>query len=364
MRRLFLKDAAAGDLVDDVFVITGRQLSATATGKFFIKAFLSDRTGQIAARMWNATRDIFNALPEAGFIKVRGRVENYQNNLQFIIDQCFAPKEGEYDVADLIPHTTHDIGLMFGQITELCQSVQNRHLNALLQAYLDDEKLMEDLRRSPAAMTFHHAYLGGLLEHTLNSMKVADAVVKFYPGLNRDLLLTGIFLHDLAKTWELRYECAFDYSDGGRLIGHVVKGAMWIERKAIEAEKALGEPIPQPLIDVLQHILLSHHGETSLDFGSARTPCTPEAFAVHMIENMDAKMMMALSYCRGEGGTTEGNWTEYLKAFNGRLYRPDVAPQDAQAVVEMDEVPMSSDPSIPMKLTLDNPLFEQTPKRK
>lgn len=359
MRRLYLKDCCAGDIVEDVFLISQRQLAATSTGKFFIKAFVSDRTAQLTARMWNASREMFNAMPEAGFLKVRGRIEIYQNNLQLIIEQLWPAPEGSFDIADLVPHTSKDIDEMFARVTELVQSVQNRHLNALMQAYLDDDKLMADFRRSPAAMTFHHAYIGGLLEHTLNAMQVADAVVKFYPGLNRDLVIAGIFVHDLAKTWELSYDCAFDYTDGGRLVGHVVKGAMWVEQKAREAETVLGERIPQSLIDVLQHIVLSHHGETSLDFGSARTPCTPEAFAVHMIENMDAKLMMALSYCRGDAAGAEGRWTEYLKAFGGRLFRPDVAPEDAQVPVE----PEPDDPPSPtLKLEIQNPLFAQPPR--
>lgn len=328
MRKTYLKDSRAGDIVDDVFVITQAQLASTTTGKFYIKAFVADRTTQITARIWNATREMFDALPDPGFIKLRGRIENYQNNLQLIIDQLWAAPAGSFDTADLIPHTTRNIDEMMAQVIELCQSVQNRHLAALLQAYLDDQQLMDNFRRSPAAMSFHHAYIGGLLEHTLSAMRVAEAVVPFYPKLNRDLVLAGIFLHDLAKTWELRYDCAFDYSDGGRLVGHVVKGAIWLEEKAAQAAKLLGEPIPRALIDVLQHIILSHHGQTNLDFGSARNPSTPEAIAVHMIENLDAKMMMSLHYCRDDNASASGNWTEYLKAFDGRLYRPDVAPQD------------------------------------
>ena len=148
-------------------------------------------------------------------------------------------------------------------------------------------------------MNFHHAFVGGLLEHTLNAMEVADAVCKFYPKLNRDLVVAGIFLHDLAKTWELSYENAFSYTDGGQLVGHIVKGAIWVEKKAQDAEKILGEPIPPALINVVQHIILSHHGEP--EFGAARIPSTPEAIAVHVIENLDAKLMPALGMTRGEG---------------------------------------------------------------
>ena len=347
MRRLYLKDCQSGDVLDDVYVINNKQFAAASNGKPYIKALVGDRSCTVAGRMWNATREIFSAMPDGGFIRLRGRVENYQNNLQVIIEQMWAPKEGSYDIADLIPHTTKDIPKMFARLSEILASVQNRHLSALLQAYLDDEKLMNDFRRAPAAMSFHHAFLGGLLEHTLNAIEVADAVCPFYPGLNRDLVVAGIFLHDIAKTWELTYESAFAYSDGGQLIGHIVKSAMWVEEKRQVAEKMLDEPIPQPLIDVIQHIILSHHGET--EFGSPKTPATPEALIVHTLENLDAKLMVALSNCRGEGAAAEGNWTEYLKAFNGKMFRPDVAPADAPA-----EQPTNSK-------VITNPLFESVP---
>jgi 3'-5' exoribonuclease len=268
------------------------------------------------------------------------------------------------------------------------QSIQNRHLAALVQAYLDDEKLMRDFCRAPAAMSFHHAFIGGLLEHTLNAVEVADAMVKFYPGLNRDLVIAGIFLHDIAKTWELCYDCAFGYTDGGQLVGHIVKSAMWVEHKAREAELMLGEKIPQPLIDVLQHIIISHHGVP--EFGAVKPPSTPEALAVHAIENMDAKLTMSLSATRGseKPAGSEGNWTEYMKAFGGRLYRPDVAPGDAGDAPA--DVPADAPEDVsaganrggangggangggangapasiaPPKLVISNPLFEAVPAK-
>lgn len=348
---MYLRDCAPGDVVEDVFVLTGKQLSATSTGKFFIKAFVSDRTAQVTARMWNATRELFNALPESGFVGIRGRVENYQNNLQLIIEEAWPPKDGDFDSADLLPHTTGDIDQMCQGVFDLCGTIANRHLKALLQAYLDDEAMMTHFCKAPAAMSFHHAFIGGLLEHTLNAMRVADATIPFYPGLSRDLVLAGIFLHDIAKTWELTYESAFGYSDGGQLVGHIVKSALWVEEKAKAAEKVLGEPIPRDLIDVIQHIILSHHG--SPEFGAARTPATPEALAVHAIENLDAKLMMALTATRGEPAIgIEGNWTEYMKAFSGRLYRPDVAaaetpPANAQTVNANANAPSANAPTRP-----------------
>ncbi len=363
MRRLYLCDCAAGDVVEDVYVVTGKQFSASSTGKFFIKAFVSDRSSQVTARMWNATRETFSAMPDSGFLKVRGRVENYQNNLQFIIEQMWPAKDGSFEIADLIPHTDKHIPTMCERLTEILGSIQNRHLSALIDAYLEDRKLMDDFCKAPAAMSFHHAFIGGLLEHTLNAVQVADAVVKFYPGLNRDIVIAGIFLHDIAKTWELRYDCAFGYTDGGQLIGHIVKSAMWVEQKRLAAEGLLGEKIPQNLIDVIQHIILSHHGVP--EFGAARIPSTPEAIAVHIIENMDAKLMMALGATRGDLKVgSEGNWTEYLKGFGGRLYRPDVAPADAVVTEAIEEDAHEEAGAPTLKLSITNPLFESEPARR
>jgi 3'-5' exoribonuclease len=329
----FLSHCAPGDMIEDVYVVSGKQLSPTNNNKHFIKAFVSDRSAQVTARMWNATPRDFKALPESGFVFLRAKIENYQNNLQCVIEQFAPAEEGTFDIADLLPQTRKNIPRMYARACEILGSVQNRHLAALLQAYLDDEKLMTDFCRAPAAMSFHHAYVGGLLEHTLNAMEVADVVCGFYPGLNRDMVIAGIFLHDIAKTWELSYDCAFGYTDGGQLVGHIVKSVLWVEEKRTAAEAVLGERIPQALIDVLQHIIISHHDKP--EFGSPKTPATPEAIAVHQIENLDAKLMMSLSATRGEpAAAASGHWTEYMKAFGGRLYRPDVAPAEYPAEEE------------------------------
>jgi len=371
-RRLFLKDCQAGDVVEDVFMMSGKQLGATNQGKPYIKAMVGDRSCTMNARMWNAGKEIFQQLPDSGFVKIRGRVENYQNNHQLIIEQTWSAKAGAFDIADLMPHTDKDIPQMCARLHELCGSIQNRHVAAIVQAYLDDELLMNNFCKAPAAQSFHHAFLGGLLEHTLNGMEVGNCVAPFYPGLNRDLLLAGIFLHDIAKTWELSYDAAFGYTDGGQLLGHIVKSVMWVEDKARKAEESLGEPIPRQLIEVLQHIILSHHDKP--EFGSPKAPATPEAIAVHMIENMDAKLMMALGVCRGERAG-ESNWTEYMKAFSGRLFRPDVAPADP--VVADDDGATDGETAQPMidgapiqrmeggaTLKISNPLFEQSPAKR
>lgn len=354
MRKLYLANAAAGDVVDDVFVITSKQIASSTTGKLYIKAFISDRTSQVTARMWNATREDFNALPDSGFMKIHGRIENYQNNLQLIIENFDIPDEKKFDPADLIPHTDKDIPQMTEKLLAILGGIKNEPLNALMKAYTEDKRLMERFCRAPAAMSFHHAFVGGLLEHTLNSMQVADVICPFYPGLNRELVIAGIFLHDIAKTWELSYDCAFGYTDGGQLVGHIVKSAVWVEHKRRTAEQNSGKPIPQNLVDVLQHIIISHHGIP--EYGAIKTPATPEAIAVHYIENLDAKLNMSLTECRGESTPTDGNWTEYMKAFQSRLYRPDPAPAPESADVQPENPAKPADK--PQKPALNNPAFD------
>lgn len=370
MRRVYLRDCQAGELIEDVFVISQKQLSTTATNKLYIKLFVGDRTTQVTARIWNASRDLFNTLPESGFVRLRGRIENYQGNTQLIVEDLRPVALGDFDMADLVPHTSRDIPQMRAKLIALCSSIRNRALHTLIQAYLDDADLLDRICRAPAAQSFHHAFMGGLLEHTLNSMEVADVLVRFYPGLSRDLVLAGIFLHDIAKTWELSYECSFGYTDAGQLVGHIVKSAIWVEQKALEAEANSGVKIPQQLIDVLQHIIISHHGIP--EYGAVKLPATPEAIAVHFIENLDAKLMMSLNATRGElPAGAEGNWTEYMKAMGTRLYRPDVAPADMEegspttppspqvpaVVSEKGKAPDQTKPPT-MKVAISNPLFE------
>jgi 3'-5' exoribonuclease len=328
MSRKFLKDCEPGDLLEDVFVLSGKQLSTTQTGKHFIKCTIGDRTKQITARMWNASQGIFNAMPDGGFLRVAGRVENYQDNLQFIIDRFWLVEDEarEVVIGDLMPQTKKDVEQMFARMLEIVRGVKNTQLLALVEAYIADATLMEQFKRSPAAMTFHHAFIGGLLEHTLNMLEVAERICPLYPNLNGDLVKVGIFLHDIAKTWELTYRAAFNYSDGGHLIGHVVKSAIWIEHKAQAAGQSLGRPLAPELINALQHIVLSHHGLP--EFGAARLPSSPEAILVHLIDNIDAKMTMSLDATRGEGSAGDGAFTDFQKALGVKLYRPDTAPPD------------------------------------
>jgi 3'-5' exoribonuclease len=220
----------------------------------------------------------------------------------------------------LLPSTTKDIGEMFGRVSELLRSMAHPSMRALAEQYLGDERLMEDFRRAPAAMSVHHAWIGGLLEHTHQMMELADRMLPLYPGLNRDLVLFSLFAHDLGKTVELDWERGFNYTTDGQLIGHVVRGAIWLQIKAAAAARSSSERLPGETLRVLQHILVSHHG--LLEHGAAKVPATPEAVFVAMLDNLDAKTQASLSAAKREfaGG---GEWTDKVWALDTKVYRPD-----------------------------------------
>lgn len=323
--RTYLSDLGPGQRVDDLFIIQHVQLKTNKRGDPYLTMKVADRTRNVTGNWWDRGEAMYRRLPNPGVVRVKAVFEEFNGNPQLKIENILQLRDpSKIDYGELLPKTDKSIVAMFAELSAMLRSFESRTLSALAEAYLNDDELMDRLRRAPAAMTFHHAYLGGLLEHTLNAMRAADTLARLYPGLNRELCVFGVFIHDLAKTWELTYETAFDYSDGGRLVGHIVKSALWLEDKVRDAEAA-GVAVPRDVVDVLQHIILSHHGELALGFGSAVSPATPESLFVHHVENLDAKMTMAMGATRwGEAAEDPSRWTPFMKAFDGRLYKPDV----------------------------------------
>jgi 3'-5' exoribonuclease len=298
-------------------------LGQTKNGKPFIKCLLGDRTGRSPGRMWNASEELFSILPTDGFVAVEGQVQPYQGEMQIIIHQIRAAEPTDADLLELLPCTSHDIEAMYAEVVERMATVEHEALKALVDQYMQDDELMQAFRRAPAAMALHHAYIGGLLEHTLSLLRLADVFCPLYPQLNRDVIMVGVFLHDLAKCVELTWERGFGYSDEGQLVGHIARGVIWLERKAADAA-AMGHKVPEPLLRVLHHIILSHHGRP--EYGAQKIPATPEAIAISQLDNLDAKVHMAIQHGRGESNKAAGaggNFTEKIWALETRLYRPD-----------------------------------------
>lgn len=321
--RRYIKDLNPTERIRGIFSIANAQLGKTRQDKPYLRCIVGDRTGELPARMWSIDEATFRRLPTDGFAYLEGETQPYQGELQLIIHTIEPADPSPEEMKDLLPCTKRDIGAMFQEVTELLGTLKHPAMKALAKAYLEDAYLMDAFRQAPAAKSMHHAYLGGLLEHTLTLMQLANLICPLYPKINRDIVLLGLFLHDLGKTRELIYDRAFGYSDRGELIGHIVEGAVMLHDKAQQVMREQGIRMPAGAVTVLQHIIISHHGVP--EFGAAKIPATPEAILVSQLDNLDAKTTMALAAARPDRPASEfnGNFTEKQWSLDTKLYRPD-----------------------------------------
>jgi len=322
--RRYIRELGPAERFTGAFAIANAQLGATRAGKPYLRCLLADRTGDLPARKWTITEEEFSRLPTDGFVWAEGETQPFQGELQLII-QAIDPIDPTADqLRDLVPCSARPPEEMFAEVQRIMGSLSHPAALALAKTYLDDETLMSLFLQAPAAKALHHAFLGGLCEHTLQLLNLAEAMLPLYPKLNRDIVLLGLFLHDLGKTRELSWEKGFSYTDRGELVGHIVEGAIMLHDKAQQAMRASGVRMPGSFITVLQHIIVSHHGEP--EFGAAKIPATPEAIFVSLLDNLDAKCNMALNAARPDQARSfnlGGNFTEKNWALNTKLYRPD-----------------------------------------
>ncbi len=322
MARRYIEEMGPGERIEDqVFLIASKDLRTTTQGSLYIHVVLADRSGQLLARVWQATEEMYHTLPEGGFVRFKGRTENYKGTLQFIIESMRPVKDEEVELAEFLPRTDQDIDKMWARVVEILNRIEQPDLRRLVDKFLADGELMDRFRTAPAAIALHHSYIGGLLEHTLNLLEMALLVIPRYPKLSPDLVLIGIFLHDIGKTSELNYRTNFSYSDSGHLLGHLVQATLWIEKKCELVEADTGKSFPEQLKWVLQHIILSHHGK--YEFGSPKLPAGPEAIAIHHLDNLDAKVTMYLTEIEKDRDP-QSNWSNYNRILETKVYKADV----------------------------------------
>lgn len=323
--RRYIRDLRPNERFGGAFSLTNAQLGVTRNGDPFLKCLLGDKTGTLPARRWSISEELFRRLPTDGFVYVEGQTQPYQGELQLILETIEPMEPGVDDLRELLPSTSRDVDEMFAEVVALLATLKHPAMKALAKTYLADDMLMDQFRLAPAAKMMHHAWLGGLLEHTLTLLKLADAILPLYPKLSRDLVLMGLFLHDLGKTRELIYDRTFSYSDRGELVGHIVEGAIMLHDKAGQTMRVEGVRFPPHTITVLQHIILSHHGQR--EYGAPKTPATPEAVFVSQLDDLDAKTAITLAAARPDLDRSfdlGGNFTERQWALqNTKLFRPD-----------------------------------------
>ncbi|MFC1762492.1 3'-5' exoribonuclease YhaM family protein [Planctomycetota bacterium] len=316
MSHAFINEITPGQTIDDVYMVKDPILRSTAKGDLYIAMYLCDKTGQVNGRMWQATEATYKSLPQPGLIYVRGRSELYQNNLQVVLNSVRPVDESEANLEDFLAHTDKDVDQLFREVQGFLGQIKQPQLKALMDAFLADEALMEKFRVSPAAVKMHHEYLGGLLEHTHNMMRVALAILPLYPEVQGDLVLAAILLHDMGKVEELSYDMVFAYTDSGQLIGHITKSVLMVHRQA-EILRGQGVAIDEKVVDSLCHIILAHHGQ--YEFGSPKLPAMAEAFMVNYIDNLDAKINQVHSAVEQE--RSDATWTAWQNSLQTRLYR-------------------------------------------
>lgn len=316
MAHVFIKDIQPGQQINDIYLVTQPILRNTTRGDLYIAMFLSDKTGKLNSRMWQATEQIYQQIPPEGYVQIRGKSELYQGAMQIVVNDLQVVDPSRVNPADYMPRTEKDVTQMYKEMVGILATIENEPLRNLVSSFVKDTELMKQFCTAPAAMQMHHNYLGGLLEHTLNMLNVAKALFPLYPKIQKDLVLAAIFLHDIAKTRELSYQVSIGYTDQGQLLGHIVQGCRLISQKADQLAQE-GHPVPPEIVDNLLHIVISHHGLP--EFGAVKVPATPEAFMVHYIDNLDAKMNQTTTLIENDPG--EGNWTSYQKSLETKLYR-------------------------------------------
>ncbi len=292
MKDIYIADLAAyeeGKPFDGFFLVLAKQQRTTKTNKPYLTLLLGDKTGQIEARIWEpGDSRIAKEFDRGDVIKVRGAASRFDDRLQMKVDQLRLALPLEIDRTDLLPSTSFSIDELWGRLQETVASFTNPHLKQLIEAILADPAIAAAYREAPAARQLHHAWLGGLLEHVVSLLGLAERVAAHYPLLDRDLLLTGVILHDVGKTRELSWAIGFDYTVEGILLGHIQMGIEMVEKTIAELPE-----FPPRLKTLVVHMILSHHGK--LEFGSPKLPMIPEALALNFVDDFDAKMQAVMS---------------------------------------------------------------------
>ena len=316
--RRFVQALADGDNVEEVYLVVDKQLRANRNGNLFLQLELRDRTGTIGARLWNAGEPLFRSFEAGDFLLTKAKVQLFQGALQMIVNHLERVRPDSVSLADFLPHTEKDVSKLYERLRTLLRKVENPHLRALADCFLLDEEFTQSFCRAPAGIRNHHAYIGGLLEHVVTMLDAADRLAPLYPDLDRDLFLMGVFLHDAGKVKELTYDRTFAYSDEGQLVGHIVIGVEMVTAMAARAAQLTGEPFPHELLLRVKHLVLSHHG--THEFGSPRLPMTPEAIALHHLDNLDAKLHLFTREIK-EDANAEAAWTPYNQSLGRRLFK-------------------------------------------
>jgi len=314
MKTSFVTDLNSEQNITTFFLVHEKEIRSTREGKQYLRLELGDRSGTIEARMWDQFELAVKDIGRDDFVKVQARVEIYRNKPQLSLQNLRLAKPEEIDLADFLPQTKGDVAKLYTELLEYAGSIGNPWLKKLVTGIILDPAIATRYKRAPAAKVMHHAYLGGLLEHVISLCGLAKQAAAHYPELDVDLLLTAAILHDVGKLDELCYERAIGYTVEGQLLGHIV-----MELESVSKSMDAIEGFPANLKTVVQHLLISHHGQ--YDFGSPKLPMIREALVFHYLDDLDSKLAAARAALAVDSGEPE--WSAYSGALGRKFLRLD-----------------------------------------
>ena len=307
MKSPFVKELKPNEVATAIFLVHSKEIRQKRTGEPYLSMLLSDRSGELDAKMWDGVAEVMDTFDRDDFIKVKGLLQLYNNRPQFTIHKLRPVEDHEVEFGDFFPASLRGAEEMFAELRGIVSSLSNPHLRVLLDAFLDDPEIAPRYKIAPAAKTIHHAFRSGLLEHVLSVCGLAKLVAEHYKTLDLNLLIAGAVLHDIGKIHELNYERGFSYSAEGQLLGHIAIGI----RMLYEKLRAFPD-FPVELRNLLEHMILSHHG--LLEYGSPKVPIFPEALLLHYIDDMDSKMECMRALIEKDP-QSEGFFTSYSSSL-------------------------------------------------
>ncbi len=311
MKKQFIDKLTPGDSIDDIFILSEKKIFQKKDGNNFLTITISDKTGTAKGVKWDNVDELTDKIVKGDLVHIKGSVSEYNGALQVVVKKIEPCSMDDVDLSAFLPATKHDINGMFNRLLQIIESIETAYYKKLLKLFLYDEKFATQFKAAPAGKKMHHAYVGGLLEHSLSVAVLATKTGSHYSGIDTDLLITGAILHDLGKTKEFTYETSIDYSDEGRLLNHIVIGVEMINEKIIQIDD-----FPEEKALLLKHMIVSHHGNR--EFGSPEPPKTIEAVILNHIDEIDSKVNGIRQFMEKE--SPNETWTSYHRLLERYFY--------------------------------------------
>ncbi|WP_321531152.1 HD domain-containing protein [uncultured Desulfuromonas sp.] len=329
MSKVFIADLKERDQIDSPFLVRDKIMAMAKNGKPYMTLKLMDRSGEVEGRIWDQVDHFSRLFNKDDFIRVRAKASVYMGKMQLVIQDLVKVDESEIALGDFLPVSSHDPATMLAQVRALISSMTDADYRGLMESFFNDAAFVAQYQKAPAAKAMHHVYLGGLLEHSLAVAHLADDVCRRYPSVDRDLLISGALLHDVGKVAELLFDRSFDYSDEGKLLGHIVIGVEMVEERI----RTLGA-FPRMKATLLKHLLLSHHGQ--YDYGSPKRPKTLEAVILNFVDDMDSKINGVQAHIDKEAHN-DSRWTGYHRLYDRYFFKGE-KPVFAEEPSQSDDV--------------------------